>query len=405
MIKDFFNLALGNLKHRGLRSWLTMLGIFIGIAAVVSLISLGNGLEQAVTGQFSSLSTDKLTIMNAETGFGPPGSTAVTKLTEHDNKIVESTQGVSFTIPRLLRVVRVDYNRVQAYKYLVSMPADEKKVSFIYQTFGIKTATGIFLRGSDRGKVLLGSDIADKNSFGKPIESGDNLVINGKSFEVVGVLEKASSFQINQAIMINEEDMKNLLSIRDEYDILIAQVDSADIIKQVAEDITTRMRKDRGLKEGEEDFVVQTPAQALSAVNTILTIINLVVAGIASISLLVGGIGISNTMFTSILERTKEIGTMKAVGARNKDILSIFLFESGLLGLVGGIVGAILGLSLAFLAALIANTAFGSTILSVQVSYPLLSAAILFSFIIGVVSGIIPAIQASRLRPVEALRA
>ena len=164
------------------------------------------------------------------------------------------------------------------------------------------------------------------------------------------------------------------------------------------------MRRDRNEDEGEEDFSVQTPIQSLQSVNTIISIINLVVSGIAGISLLIGGIGIANTMFTSVLERTKEIGVMKSIGAQNKDILAIFLIESSLIGLVGGIVGGLIGLALAFGVSGIANSFFGENILQVAFSPSLLFASLGFSFVIGALSGIIPAYQASRLNPVEALR-
>jgi len=130
----------------------------------------------------------------------------------------------------------------------------------------------------------------------------------------------------------------------------------------------------------------------------------LVVAGIAALSLLIGGIGIANTMYTSVLERTREIGIMKAVGARNQDVLAIFLIESALLGLVGGIIGAAIGLGLAFGVAGLASSALGGIDFKITFSVPLLLAAITFSLLIGVLSGIVPAIQASRLNPVEALR-
>src|SRR3989344_5164386 len=109
MISDYFSLVFKNLKHKGLRSWLTVLGVFIGIAAVVSLISLGNGLQEAVTGQFSSISADRLVITNAETVFGPPGSTAVKKLNNNDIKVIESVQGIKSVVPRILRVAKVEY--------------------------------------------------------------------------------------------------------------------------------------------------------------------------------------------------------------------------------------------------------------------------------------------------------
>src|SRR3990167_3387339 len=109
MISDYFSFALKNLKYRGLRSWLTMLGIFIGIAAVVSLITLGSGLQTAITGQFSTLSVDTLTVSNRGTGFGPPGSTTVVKLNDHDLKLVKSVSGIKLVIPRLIRVVSVEF--------------------------------------------------------------------------------------------------------------------------------------------------------------------------------------------------------------------------------------------------------------------------------------------------------
>ncbi len=133
MIKDYFLLALGNLRHRGLRSWLTMLGIFIGIAAVVSLISLGTGLQNAVTGQFSSLSVDILTIQNANTGFGPPGSTAVRKLTDHDVDIIKSTQGIKIVVPRIVRVVSVEYNGGGEIKNIGSIPEKNYQKNFVYK--------------------------------------------------------------------------------------------------------------------------------------------------------------------------------------------------------------------------------------------------------------------------------
>ena len=122
MLLDYLFLALENLKHRGLRSWLTMLGIFIGIAAVVSLISLGNGLETSITAQFDALSTDTLIVSNAETGFGPPGSTAVESLTEHDVRVLERVQGINIVVPRLIRVVKVEYNSILQFRYTGSIP-------------------------------------------------------------------------------------------------------------------------------------------------------------------------------------------------------------------------------------------------------------------------------------------
>lgn len=405
MKKDYIALAFENLKHRGLRSWLTMLGIFIGIAAVVSLISLGNGLQQAILGQFNALSTDTLLIQNAGTGFGPPGSTSVAKLTSHDVKIIDSVSNIKEVIPRLIRVAKIEFSSAVGYGYLGSMPNNAQQIDFIYSSFGIKAAEGRLLRSGDNGKIVLGSDFAkDSNAFGKAIHAGDQIKINGKNFDVIGVLAQSSSFQFNSVILMTEHDMKDLMNIGDEIDVIVAVVNDQSKIDDTARQIETKMRKDRGEKVGEEDFTVQTPTQALSAVNTILLAVNIVVTGIAAISLLVGGIGIANTMFTSVLERTKEIGTMKAIGAKNSDILWIFLIESGMLGLTGGIIGAIIGIGAALGVSAVANAALGSTIISVTISWPLVFVAVAFSFIVGVGSGLIPALQASKLRPTEALR-
>jgi putative ABC transport system permease protein len=402
-MNQYISLSISNLRRRKLRAWLTMLGIFIGIAAVVSLISLGNGLRTAVTGQFGSLSADTLTVQNAGTGFGPPGSTVIRKLTSHDLNLIEKVQGVSEAIPRLIRIARIEYNKIAGFSYLASMPENQKQIDLIHNSLSLKLEDGRLLKEGDKGKVVLGSSFTG-DQFGKKIRVGAILNIQGKNFEVVGILKPSSSFQVNLAILMMENDMKEILNIEDEIDIIIIRTQSIQETEQVAKRIEQKLRKDRNEKIGEEDFSVLTPIQAISSINTVLGVINIVVTGIAAISLIVGGIGIMNTMYTSVLERKKDIGTMKAIGARNSDILKIFLIESGLLGLVGGIIGALIGLGFAFIASFGANSAFGSSIIDVVISWPLLIGAVLFSFLIGIFAGLLPAYQASRLNPVEALR-
>jgi putative ABC transport system permease protein len=402
MKQDYLVLALKNLRHKGLRSWLTILGIFIGIAAVVALISLGQSLSNAVTGQFGSLSVDILTIQNSGNGFGPPGSTVVRKLTQHDVDLISSVSGIDEVIPRLVRIVSVEYNKEFQYHYIVSMPEDKKQLDIIYSTFDLSAISGRKLNENDKGKVLLGNDFS--STFSKSIVAGSSVIIQDQNFQVVGVLDKGSTFIINSAIMMLEKDMKHLLNIGDEYDMIVVQVSDKNKINEVAQSIEKKLRKDRNEKEGGEDFSVQTPIQSLASVNLILNIINLIIVGIAAISLLVGGIGIANTMYTSVLERTKEIGVMKAIGAKNSDVLWIFLIESGLLGLVGGIIGALLGLGMAFLVAFIAGSFISGLDFVVEINWVLFFGSILFALVIGILSGVLPAIQASKLNPVEALR-
>ncbi len=403
MIKDYFVIALQNLRHRGIRSWLTILGIFLGIAVVVSLISLGNGLQEAVTGQFSTLSVDILIIQNAATGFGPPGSTVVKKLTEHDFEVIKRASNVESAIKRLIRVASIEFNDVRIFSFVSSIPESADDISLVYNSFNLKAEEGRLIKEGERGKVILGYHFKEDH-FDKELRVGNNLLINSKEFEIVGILEETGNIIINGAIFMPEEDLKKIMEIDDEIDIIVAKVRDKDKIIETAGELERKFRRDRNLKEGEEDFSVQTPIQSLEGINTVLEIVNLVVIGIAAVSLLVGGIGIMNIMYTSVLERTREIGIMKAVGAKNKDVLMIFLIESGLLGLAGGIIGAVIGLGLAFGASFAVGKFLGGITLDVDVSYPLVIGAISFSFFVGIISGVLPALQASKLHPVEALR-
>ena len=260
------------------------------------------------------------------------------------------------------------------------------------------------LEGGDTGKVLMGSSFLDTEDFGKPLAVGKKVKINDVEFEIVGFIKKSSNFQLNSVLFFMHNDLSELMDTEGEYDLFAVQVEDKDQIGEVAEAIAEDLRRDRKEKIGEETFTVETPLQSLSAVNDILNIINAIVIGIAMISLFVGGVGIANTMYTSVLERTKEIGVMKAIGARNSDIMWIFLIESGLLGLVGGIVGALMGLGGAMLASNLANQALGNDLFIVSVDYVLLSGAVGFSFLVGIISGVLPALQASKLNVVEALR-
>jgi len=403
MLIDYLILALKNIRKRGLRSWLTMLGIFFGIAAVVALISLGQGLQQAITGQFATLDVDKLVIQNIGTGFGPPGSTVVKKLTKDDLKIIESVKGVDVAIPRLIRVVKVEFNKIINFRYITSLPDNKEQIKVIYDALNLELEEGLPLTEKDRGRIVLGNDFTD-DSFEKRIRVGSVLKIQGKNFGVIGILKKASTFQINSVILMPESDLKEILNIGDEIDLIVVQVSDQKRIQLIAKNIEQELRRDRDLNVGEEDFSVETPLQSIDAINTILSTIQLVVTGIAAISLLIGGMGIANTMFTSVLERTREIGVMKAIGAGSRDILIIFIIESSFLGLIGGIIGVIMGLTLAFAVAGIAGSILGSIDLKVQISSLLILFAIFFSLLIGVISGLIPAFQASKLKPVDALR-
>ena len=396
-------LASKNIRNRGIRSWLTMIGIFIGVAAVVALISMGQGLQAAVTGQFAALDPDKLIVTNVDTGFGPPGSTAVKKLNEHDKELIESVNGVDVVVQRLIRTVSFEYNDKTDFKYVANIPTEKEAIEVIYDALNLELEKGRLLEENDRRKVILGHNYLS-DDFGKSIRVGKKVIIQGEEFEVIGFLKKTSTFILNGIIIMPDEYLIEILNIGDEFDILVVQVKDRNRLPDIKDILEKKIRKDRDLDEGEDDFSIQTPEQSIQTINTILDTINLVIAGIAAISLLVGGIGITNTMYTSVLERIKEIGIMKSVGAKNSDILTLFLAESALLGLVGGIIGVIIGLALAYAAASGISTAFGGLEFSISLNAPFLIFAALFSVFVGTISGVFPALQASKLNPVDALR-
>ena len=201
------------------------------------------------------------------------------------------------------------------------------------------------------------------------------------------------------------EDFRVLFPEKKErIDQIAVQINENENINEIAERVEKRLLKSRDLTEKTRDFNILTPEEILASFGTVLNILTAFLLGVAAISVLVGGIGIANTMFTSVLERTKEIGVMKAIGARNRDILSIFLIEAGLLGLVGGIIGIGVGISISKTIEYIAIHQLGTTLLKAAIPFPLILGCLAFSFLVGTISGFWPAYRAIKVKPVEALR-
>lgn len=404
MIADYFRIVIGNIRYRQRRSILTMVGIFIGIAAVVSLISLGQGMQDAINSQFASVGGDKVMVQAKSGGFGPPGSTAAGKVTDKDLDVVRRVNGVEEVAGRLLKIVTVEFNDRQRVQYVTSIP-DSEDAALIIEANNYEAQSGRMIEPKDRGKMMVGAGLVDKSNFGKAVQVGDKLSVNGVDFSVIGVLKALGDPTRNKAIVMGQEDLRDLMGIKDEeLSMIVARAAKSEDPSVVAGRIIKELRKARHEKEGRETVQVQTSEQLIRSFNTILNIVQAVLVGIAAISLLVGGIGITNTMYTAVLDRTREIGIMKAVGARNVDIIMIFLLESGLLGVAGGAVGVMIGFALSSAVEYGGMYAFGSTIIQASFPWQLIVGSFAFSFIVGVLSGIVPAIRASRLAPVEALR-
>jgi putative ABC transport system permease protein len=402
MFKDYFALAFGNLRHRGLRSWLTILGIFIGIAAVVSLISLGQGLQGFIDTQFQQVGGDKILIQPKV--FAPPGSVTEQELilTQKDLETVRRVTGVKDAEGVLTRTGLVISGKEQKIIMISGLNENYLKI------FGDIDATAVIegrqLKDTDKSKVVVGYNNIFGNLWDKKLRIGSKIEIKGKEFEIVGVLKKQGNPADDGSVWMEKGTFRELFNTGNDEGIIVAKTDKGFNPDTIASSIEKALRKEKNEKIGQETFSVQSFSQLLKTFTDIFSVVQAVFVGIASISLVVGGIGIMNTMYTSVLERTREIGIMKAVGAKNQDIFLIFLIESGLLGLVGGAIGILLGVGIGKGVEYIATVQLGTPYLTAVFGLPLILGALTFSFVVGAASGVLPAMQAAKLKPADALR-
>ena len=404
MIQDHFRIAVKNLTKKKVRSWLTLIGIFIGIATVVSIISLGQGLETAVAQQFQVLGVDRISVTAVGLGGGPPGTSVVNPLTRSDLQVVQRTRGVEVASGQLIERTVMEVNDMTRPAFVTTLPRDTRERNFAMRINNYDISSGRMVRPDERTKVVLGGMFAESPMFGRVLRLGDEIKLGKDTFEVVGFLERTGSFQVDGVVLLSEEAARSTFNNADNYAVIIASPSTVEDIDLVADRLRENLRKSRNVREGREDFEVATSQDTLDSLNEILSVVTYFLVGIAAISILVGGIGVMNTMFTSVLERTKEIGIMKSIGARNSDILLLFLFESGLLGMVGGLIGLLLGMGFGLLVQTLGRFALGTDLIQAVFGWELIIGALLFSFLIGAVAGLLPALRASKMNPVDALR-
>jgi len=402
MIKDYFILAFRNLLKRKLRTSLTLLGIFISIATIFMLISLSLGLQGAIEEQFRILGADKFFILPSVGFLGPPGSVGGVILTEDDVDVVKKVRGVKDFSYVVVANAEVEFSNEKKFLMVLGLPLENLDVWT--ESGAWATDKGKDLGEGDVGKLTLGSLYSEGKVFSKEIVPGNKLTINGEKFKVQGISKQIGNPGDDSAILMSLEDLRRLFDIPNRVDQIAIQVEEEKDLLIVAERVEKKLRNSRGLTEDTQDFDVLTPDELLESFGAILIIITGFLLSVAAISLLVGGIGIVNTMYTSVIERTKEIGTMKAIGAKNKDILMIFLIESGLLGLVGGIVGVGLGFSISKSIEYIAINSLNTTLLQAAAPAYLVIGCLMFGFLIGAISGTFPALQASKTNVVDAIR-
>ncbi|MGV8141790.1 MAG: ABC transporter permease [Candidatus Woesearchaeota archaeon] len=405
MLRDYFRLAWENISHRRVRSWLTVIGIVIGIAAVVALISLGQGVKKVITNEFEKIGTDKIFVMPGS-GFNPD-TQGIAPLTERDMDIIRRTKGVNEVAGMYYSAGRVIYNDELYISTIIGMPLDET-TKLLDEAWNLEYIAGRSLKSGDKYKIVIGHDVAHGKILGKDVSIGDKIEIEGQKFVVIGEIKAMGDPSVDGGIIMPQdiawEIFDAVTSSGGEQSQITVRVEAGENPDVVAENIKKELRRSRGQIEGEEDFSVQTTEELLDSFNVILNALTAIVIGIAAISLFVGGVGIMNTMYTSVLQRTNEIGVMKAIGARNSHILTIFLIESGMLGLIGGVIGLLIGMGLSSIIAFIGRNFLNTMLLHAYFPAYLIIGALLFAFLVGCASGMLPAIQASKQNPVDALR-
>ncbi len=399
-LNDLTAYVLADMRHRKVRVWLTVLGIVIGISAVVLLISISTGLQNSIQDSFKVLGTNYVAVIPGSVKFsqafagGPRNQNGA--LTINDAKALQGITGVDYVnYFYQLTAANIEFKNDN-----VTLAASAIGGSPKYWTDAKDDIEfGTTLRPGDTSSVLIGHDIAFA-TFTRNISIGDTLKINNHAFRVAGIYKAVGSggFGRDKDVTVDERSIdaikptdKNLVDF-----ILVITLPTADIppIEQEVQRIMRDRHRIGNTKD--DDFTTFTAASIAEQVGQVTGTLATFVLAIAGMALIVGAVGIANAMFASVLERTREIGIYKSLGASDRDVLSLFLVESALIGLIGGVLGLLLALF--FLAI---GSQFG---VPVWLGWQLFIFAIGFSVLIGVLSGVFPARRAAKLDPVEALR-
>ena len=398
---ELISLAISRLGTSRLRSTLTMLGIIIGVASVVALVSVGQGASSGITNQINSLGTNLLTVNAGASfsGFTRGAAGSATTLTTGDATAISQISGVAAIAPETSTSEFVVNGTKNTTTTILGTTQDYTTVRAydIWQ--------GKFLTDTSEEQALrvavVGSSTAD--DLGLTADSvGSQISIGGVPFTVIGILQSKGGTAVNNAddqIMVPLSSVKRYFTgTSDTVRSIGVSVATANQMATVKTEITTLLEQRHNISAGSsDDFSVTDQTQLLSTATSVYGLLTVLLAGVASISLIVGGIGIMNIMLVSVRERTREIGIRKAIGAHNRDILVQFLVEALVLSLLGGFIGIVVGLIASAVIAAVAGWGFTFNPLTLIV-------ATVFSLIVGVIFGVWPARQAARLDPITALR-
>lgn len=390
--------SLKNLNQRRARSFLTILSIFVGIATIFIFISFGYGLYNYVGDFTTGGSVDKIIVQPR--GAGAPGLDDTFSLDDSDLEVIEKTSGVYDATGASFKVGEAVFKGDKKFVFVTSY--DPKK-PMLFEISNVGIESGRWLEDKDKRKALLGYNYKIPGKiFSKKAEINDELEVNGVGLKIVGFIEPVGNPQDDSNIYITNDYFNELYNQTASYGWVVARTDIENI-DNVISNVEKNLRKHRDLEEGQEDFFVQSFQDLLESFSSALNIVVGFIILIALVSVLVSTINTANTMITSVLERYKEIGILKAIGARNSEVFKIFLFESAFLGFLAGGLGVLLGYGATSLAERILNN-LGWGFLKPFYSVELFVGCIFFAGITGAISGVIPAYRASRINTVDALR-
>lgn len=384
-------IALKNIQNNKLRAFLTMLGIIIGVSAVIIMVALTEGAASDVTNQVKGLGTNLITVSIRNSG---EESVSKRSLDYNEAKKMTEIPGIDIVSPIISGNVNVRNGNKSADISLEGVDSYYEKLE------NISMASGRFLLQIDLDQryevVVLGANVANE-LFGTADPVGESIKINGKSYDVVGVLaEKGSSIQgsVDDKVFIPLTSAGRLLN-QDQIQLVKLSVKSEDQVEKAIVQVDQYLS--RVFSGDDDNYNILNAQDMLETLNSVTSTFTLLSGGIASISLLVGGIGIMNIMLVSVTERTREIGIRKALGAKKKDILMQFLIESVVLSGIGGVIGLLTGIGgVTLLSGLLG--------LSNVISGTMVLLSVGFSVLVGVIFGIYPANKAAKLNPIDALR-
>ncbi len=410
---DIFRLSLSHVKKSKMRSWLTIIGIVIGVAAVVAIISIGQGMQASVQSRLGSLGADLITVTPGFSrasggggfGGGSAGSASI-NLTDKDLNVIKQVPGVLYVNGMVSG--RSDMI-LGTEKTSVSISGVDQVVWRSMVTTQLES--GRYLQPGDSNAVVIGYSLAHE-TFLQPITLNRPVTIGGKTFKVVGVfVQSGGGFGGgggDNAVFMSADYAREVITTnvsRNTFTSIMVKVADPTLANQVASDIVTKLMPARHVNPRTRDFTVTEFAVIQQQITGVVTTISIFLAAIAAVSLLVGAVGIANTMFMSVMERTRQIGLLKALGATDNEVMKLFLLESGLFGFVGGVIGIIIGVLISVIISAVGLRAIGpGGEMNAVVTPELLVFALAFSIFVGIISGVAPARSAAKMNPVDALR-